>query len=83
MFLATAIISSCKKGTVLKGINVLKDGQDPVAMDDSEYPAWLWKLLDPKPDYLALEDKLDINYLRTITRAKIRANTLAKQTKSF
>ncbi|KAG0177812.1 39S ribosomal protein L37, mitochondrial [Apophysomyces sp. BC1034] len=40
--------SSAPKGTVLKGINFLKDGKDPVALDDAEYPDWLWDLLDEK-----------------------------------
>ena len=40
--------SSAPKGTVLKGIQYLKDKQDPVALDDSEYPEWLWDLLDEK-----------------------------------
>ncbi|KAK9471175.1 mitochondrial 54S ribosomal protein mL54 [Dipodascopsis tothii] len=35
------------EGTVLKGINILKSGQDPVALADSEYPDWLWEVLDP------------------------------------
>ena len=33
-------------GTVLKGLNFYKDKQDPVAMADEEYPAWLWRVLD-------------------------------------
>jgi hypothetical protein len=31
---------------VLKGLNFYKDKQDPVAMADDEYPAWLWGVLD-------------------------------------
>jgi large subunit ribosomal protein L54 len=31
---------------VLKGLNFYKDKQDPVAMADEEYPAWLWGVLD-------------------------------------
>lgn len=38
--------SSLPAGTVLKGLNFFKDKQDPVAMADEEYPAWLWKVLD-------------------------------------
>jgi hypothetical protein len=30
----------------LKGLNFYKDKQDPVAMADEEYPAWLWGVLD-------------------------------------
>ncbi|GAA5848901.1 hypothetical protein JCM9279_004660 [Rhodotorula babjevae] len=41
---AAAAASSCPPGTVLKGLNYLKDGQDPVALDDSEYPAWVFAL---------------------------------------
>jgi len=33
-------------GTVLKGLNFYKDKQDPVALADEEYPAWLWRVLD-------------------------------------
>jgi large subunit ribosomal protein L54 len=35
-------------GTVLKGLNFYKDKQDPVALADEEYPAWLWRVLDIK-----------------------------------
>uniref|UniRef100_A0A8H7TNV7 Large ribosomal subunit protein mL54 n=1 Tax=Bionectria ochroleuca TaxID=29856 RepID=A0A8H7TNV7_BIOOC len=38
--------SSCPEGTVLTGLNFLKSGQDPVALKDEEYPAWLWDCLD-------------------------------------
>ena len=30
----------------MKGLNFYKDKQDPVAMADEEYPAWLWGVLD-------------------------------------
>ncbi|GAA5868402.1 hypothetical protein JCM8547_002181 [Rhodosporidiobolus lusitaniae] len=36
--------SSCPAGTVIPGLNYLKDGADPVAKEDAEYPAWLWTL---------------------------------------
>ncbi|KAH6572883.1 hypothetical protein BSLG_002820 [Batrachochytrium salamandrivorans] len=79
----TPPVSSCKEGTILKGLNVLKDGHDPVAMADSAYPPWLWTLLDTKQTDWLPEDQLSIRYLRTITRGKIKANALAKKTKSF
>ncbi|MCJ1427281.1 hypothetical protein MMC29_005184, partial [Sticta canariensis] len=31
---------------VLKGVNYLKDKQNPVAEEDDKYPDWLWSLLD-------------------------------------
>lgn len=36
----------CPEGTVLKGLNYTKGGQDPVAKKDEEYPEWLWSCLD-------------------------------------
>lgn len=38
--------SSCPAGTKLTGLNYLKNGQDPVALKDEEYPEWLWSCLD-------------------------------------
>lgn len=40
--------STVPAGTVLKGINYLKNKSDPVAMEDSEYPPWLWDILKSK-----------------------------------
>jgi large subunit ribosomal protein L54 len=43
----TAIaMSSVSGGTTLRGLNIYKDRQDPVAMEDAEYPEWLWRVLD-------------------------------------
>ncbi|TLD26263.1 mitochondrial ribosomal protein subunit L37 [Venturia nashicola] len=42
------VLSSVPAGTPLKGLNFLKAKMDPVAMEDSEYPAWLWDILKPK-----------------------------------
>jgi large subunit ribosomal protein L54 len=39
-------LSSVPAGTVLKGLNIYRDKQDPVAMEDAEYPEWLWRVLD-------------------------------------
>jgi hypothetical protein len=32
-------------GTPLRGLNFVKGQNDPVAMEDHEYPAWLWDVL--------------------------------------
>ncbi|GAA6023276.1 hypothetical protein JCM11491_003896 [Sporobolomyces phaffii] len=37
-------LSSCPEGTVLKGLNYLKDEAPVVSKPDAEYPAWLWSL---------------------------------------
>ncbi|KAF2435624.1 hypothetical protein EJ08DRAFT_281976 [Tothia fuscella] len=42
------IRSTIPAGTPLKGINYLKNKTDPLAMEDSEYPSWLWDVLRPK-----------------------------------
>lgn len=38
--------SACAAGTIFKGLNIMKAGQDPVALAESDYPPFLWKLLD-------------------------------------
>lgn len=38
-------------------VNIYKSGQDPVLKPDSEYPAWLWRLLEPQPTLEALKAK--------------------------
>ncbi|KAL1968310.1 hypothetical protein VTN77DRAFT_2145 [Rasamsonia byssochlamydoides] len=39
-------LSSCPAGTKLQGLNYMKNKPDIFAMEDSEYPDWLWTLLD-------------------------------------
>ncbi|KAH8675674.1 mitochondrial ribosomal protein L37-domain-containing protein [Xylariales sp. PMI_506] len=39
------VLSSCPEGTVLAGLNYLKNKTDPVALADDAYPAWLWDCL--------------------------------------
>ncbi|KAA8645892.1 hypothetical protein EYZ11_002034 [Aspergillus tanneri] len=38
--------SSCAAGDKLHGLNYFKNKPDVLALEDSEYPDWLWKLLD-------------------------------------
>lgn len=40
--------SKAKAGMVLKGLGYLKGSENPLAAEDSEYPDWLWGLLDTK-----------------------------------
>jgi large subunit ribosomal protein L54 len=68
--------SSCPKGTVLKGINVFQGKKDPVAMEDSEYPEWLWTLLD-KPEEQP-HDQMSIKHLRKLSKEKIVRNSMNK-----
>ncbi|OMH82969.1 54S ribosomal protein L37, mitochondrial [Zancudomyces culisetae] len=36
------------KGMPLKGLNYSSKGEELIALDDSEYPEWLWTLLQSK-----------------------------------
>ena len=50
--------SSVLAGTPLRGIGYIKGQEGPVAKEDSEYPDWLWTLLDPKDGDKAAEGKV-------------------------
>ncbi|KAI9838622.1 MAG: hypothetical protein M1819_004936 [Sarea resinae] len=41
-------VSSVPAGAVLRGLNYLKNKTDPIALEDSEYPSWLWSVLAEK-----------------------------------
>ncbi|KAI9884355.1 MAG: hypothetical protein M1823_003851 [Watsoniomyces obsoletus] len=43
---AKAIKSLVPAGAPLRGLNFLKDRNDPVALPDAEYPEWLWTCID-------------------------------------
>ncbi|RKO97892.1 hypothetical protein CXG81DRAFT_7918, partial [Caulochytrium protostelioides] len=66
------------EGTVMKGLNVLKDGSDPVALADDQYPAWLWLLFEPKPDYSVAANRYSRSYMRHQSQMKIKTNALKK-----
>lgn len=73
---APKVPSSVAAGTVLKGCNVRKNGQDPVALEDSEYPQWLWDILDPA----AQKAKLDADPVRAARKAqKTRAKAVLQE----
>ena len=40
--------SSVQAGTPLKGLGYLKNKDPPIALEDHEYPDWLWGLLDER-----------------------------------
>lgn len=45
--------SSTPAGTPLRGLNFEKGKADPVAKEDTEYPAWLWTALAKKEEAAA------------------------------
>ena len=67
-------VSSCPKGTTLKGLNILNGKSDPIAMADEEYPEWLWKLLDPAPE----PSEYSLKKLRKQSKQKILFNSMNK-----
>lgn len=74
--------SAAPKGTVLKGLQFLKDKQDPVALDDSEYPDWLWDLLDEKKLKQKTSKPTNRQYHRKQSRDAIKAMNFMKDKKN-
>ncbi|KAK0590914.1 hypothetical protein LWI29_033154 [Acer saccharum] len=74
------------KSTTVVGANILKDGADPKVLPDSEYPDWLWHLLDKRPPLSELRRKnietLPYEELRRFVkldnRARIKENNSLK-----
>lgn len=74
--------SSVPAGTVLN-LKIRKSGDEPVALEDSEYPEWLWDTLDKK----TMDDKLkqtDImkwrkKQIKKVNTAKIKNNNFLAQ----
>jgi len=52
--------SSVKAGTPLRGVQLLKDKPEVVALADDFYPDWLWQLLD---DSKSVEDRIQARRL--------------------
>ncbi|XP_008805830.1 uncharacterized protein LOC103718685 [Phoenix dactylifera] len=70
------------KSTMVFGANILKDGADPKIMPDSDYPDWLWHLLDKRlplselrregTETLTLDDLR--RFVKLDNRARIKEN---------
>lgn len=43
-------------------INIMKNGQDIMLKPDSEYPGWLWKLLDARESLDELKKKPNLDF---------------------
>lgn len=82
---ASTLSKEVKSSTVV-GANILKEGTDPKIQPDSEYPDWLWHLLDKCPalselrrrniDTLSYEDLK--RFVKLDTRARIKENNSVK-----
>lgn len=68
-----------------KGINYLKEGSDPPLLPDSEYPEWLWNILDDDKKLSVGDQSFDINNIthrRRQRKAQRRQeNAMRKQNK--
>lgn len=77
-------VSSCAAGTVLN-LKVRKAGEEPVALEDSQYPEWLWTILDKKgnDEKLKNEDimKWRKKQLNKANCLKIKANNFLSKKK--
>ncbi|XP_057791775.1 54S ribosomal protein L37, mitochondrial-like [Salvia miltiorrhiza] len=81
-----SLLSKEAKSTTVYGANILKDGQDPKILPDSEYPDWLWHLLDKRPALSELKRKdtesLPFDDLKRFVkldnRARIKENNMLK-----
>ena len=58
----------------MKGINYMKNGKDPIALEDHEYPDWLWTLLDKNND----QDLSSKSFRRKLNIQRIKENNLKK-----
>ncbi|KAK6198828.1 uncharacterized protein RJT21DRAFT_122464 [Scheffersomyces amazonensis] len=74
--------SSCAAGTVLN-LKVRKNGDEPVALEDSEYPEWLWEMLDNEKLDAKLKQADLLNWKRRewgrSNRDKIKNNNFITQ----
>ncbi|CAI4037498.1 hypothetical protein SMKI_02G3750 [Saccharomyces mikatae IFO 1815] len=80
-----SVVSSCPAGTSLN-LNIWKSGKDAVALEDKEYPNWLWGILnneqtvehttkDPEGEALLKRRK----NIRKANRQRIKQNNFLSQ----
>ncbi|CUM56934.1 uncharacterized protein AC631_01524 [Debaryomyces fabryi] len=71
--------SSCKAGTVLN-LKMKKSGDEPVALEDHEYPEWLWDCLDKEK----LDSKLkETDFMKWRRKQITKANTAKINNNNF
>ncbi|KAG0344164.1 39S ribosomal protein L37, mitochondrial [Podila humilis] len=74
--------SSAPEGTVLKGLNYMKDGKNPLALADEAYPEWLWEINDPEVRAARLADPLDKKHHKEKRRQAIKAENFLRDRKT-
>ncbi|KAL7747954.1 hypothetical protein RI367_006702 [Sorochytrium milnesiophthora] len=78
---ATHAPSIIAAGDIIKGVNCLKTGQDPVALADNEYPAWLWTITERRQTKFAKTEQNSREYLRFRRTEKIKMQNFMKARK--
>lgn len=81
-----SILSKEVKSTTVVDANILKDGEDPKILADSEYPDWLMHLVDKRPALSELRRKKietlpyeDLKrFVKLDNRARIKENNTLK-----
>ncbi|KAK2741767.1 hypothetical protein FQN57_005511 [Myotisia sp. PD_48] len=63
-------VSSVPGGTALRGLNYFKNKVDPIALEDHEYPDWLWTLLDQPTKNVKLGGDVDVSAMNKKERKK-------------
>ncbi|KAG0266038.1 39S ribosomal protein L37, mitochondrial [Mortierella polycephala] len=76
------VVSSAPEGTVLKGLNYMKDGKDPVALADDAYPEWLWEINDPEVRARRIADPTDKKHHKEARRQAIKADNFIRDRKT-
>lgn len=77
--LSNEVKSSCKAGTVLN-LKIRKNGDEPVALEDHEYPEWLWDCLNKEK----VEEDLKKNDFMKWRKKQInKANTAKIKNNNF
>ncbi|PSS25338.1 hypothetical protein M430DRAFT_47813 [Amorphotheca resinae ATCC 22711] len=71
-------VSSVPAGTPLKGLNYIKGRDDPVALEEHEYPEWLWTCLDQKKAVDDLDDSAGDEFSKS---KKLRRKAAKRQRK--
>ncbi|KAI9809082.1 MAG: hypothetical protein M1825_002371 [Sarcosagium campestre] len=72
--------STVAAGTTLKGINYFKNKPDPIALEDSEYPDWLWTCLESKAgDEKAKEGEMGDLFAKSKKQRRVAAKRLRKE----
>ncbi|KAG2413855.1 hypothetical protein HFD88_003044 [Aspergillus terreus] len=70
--------SACPAGTKLQGLNYFKNKPDLVALEDSEYPEWLWSLLDDAKKQAKSEGGVDPSTLNKKQRKRYEKKMAAR-----